>query len=298
MESWLITGSTGQLGGHLLAALARDPAPKRVMAHRHREGPPVHPAESTSVADLLDTAALTSMIDALRPTHIFHTAAMTAVSDCHADPAAARRANTDATRTIAAAAQVVGARLIFTSTDMVFAGDAAPYRETDPPNPLSEYGCTKAAAERELAAFPNTLTVRIPLLFGTPRNERRTTFAAQLAALQSGQPLKLFADEFRTPLWLPDAAAALVALARSDLAGVIHLAGPQRLSRLEMIEQVAAAREIDHPTIVPVSRLSVPSAEPRPADLSLDAARFLAQFPRLAPRSVRDAMQHERDSGR
>src|SRR5215510_9460196 len=100
MESWLITGATGQLGGHLLAALAHDSLPKRVFAHRHLEGPQVQPAESTSVADLLDAKALESMVDALRPTHIVHTAAMTAVSDCYTDPAAASRANTEATRTI------------------------------------------------------------------------------------------------------------------------------------------------------------------------------------------------------
>lgn len=298
MESWLITGSTGQLGGHLLSALARDPADKRVMAHRHREGPQVQPAESTSVADLLDTKALESMVDALRPTHIIHTAAMTAVADCHADPPSARRANTDAVRTIARAAQIAGARMLFTSTDMVFAGDAAPYRETDPTNPPGEYGRTKAAAERELAAFPNALTVRVPLLFGTPANDRRTTFAAQLAALESNHPLQLFTDEFRTPLWLPDAASALIALARSDLTGLIHLAGPERLSRLEMIQQTAAALGIASPNLVANSRLSMASPEPRPADLSLDASRFRTLFPHLAPYTVRAAMKREREGVR
>lgn len=298
MESWLVTGATGQLGGHLLHALARDPAPKRVFAHARVAGTTVQPSVGTIAVDLLDSPALTDCVSKLRLTHILHTAAMTAVNDCFADPAAARRANTDATRTIACAAQACGARVIFTSTDMVFAGDAAPYCESDPPAPLSEYGRTKAAAERALIQFPNTLTVRIPLLFGTPKNDRRTTFAAQLAALRSRQPLKLFTDEHRTPLWLPDAAAALIALTRSDLGGVIHIAGPQRLSRLELIEQVAAALQIESPNIVPISRLSIDSLEPRPADLALDATHFRAHFPSLPPHTVMQAIEREREVGR
>jgi dTDP-4-dehydrorhamnose reductase len=298
MESWLVTGATGQLAGHLLSALANDPAPKRVVAHSRAAGAHVQPSSETSAVDLLSSTALIDCVQRFHVTHILHTAAMTAVADCHADPAAARRANTDSARSIAHAAQICGARVVFTSTDMVFAGDAAPYREADPPAPLSEYGRTKAAAERELSKFPNTLTVRIPLLFGAPCNARRTTFVAQLDALRNRQPLKLFTDEHRTPLWLPDAAAALLALARSELTSVIHVAGPQRLSRLEMIEQVAAALHIERPNIFPISRLSIESPEPRPADLSLDAAAFRARFPHLAPHTLKQAMEREHEDVR
>jgi dTDP-4-dehydrorhamnose reductase len=294
METWLITGATGQLGGHLLVALARDAARKCVLAHSRVRGKSIEPSSRSIAVDLLDSLALTDCLRQMQVTHVLHTAALTAVADCHADPAAARRANTDAVRTIAQAAQANGSRVVFTSTDMVFAGDAAPYRESDPPAPLSEYGRTKAAAELELSAFSNTLTVRIPLLFGTPANGRRTTFAAQLSALRDRQPLKLFTDEFRTPLWLPAAAAALIALARSERTGVIHVAGSQRVSRYEMIQHAAAALEIADPNLVPISRLAIASPEPRPADLSLDASRFRELFPHLVPHTIRDALAQER----
>ena len=102
-----------------------------------------------------------------------------------------------------------------------------------------------------------------------------------------GRPLRLFTDEFRTPIWLADAAIALIALARSDQTGIIHVAGPKRLSRYEMVEQVARLLNIPEPQLVPTSRLSTDAPEPRPADLSLDGSRFVTLFPNLAPGPIR-----------
>ena len=169
---------------------------------------------------------------------------------------------------------------------MVFAGDNAPYRESDPPSPRNRYGWTKVAAERELARLEDTLTVRVPLMYGFACTHRETTFAKQIAALRGGQPLRLFTDEYRTPLWLHDAARALIALARSDLTGVIHVAGPERLSRFEMVARFARLLNIPDPNLEPVSRLSIDTPEPRPEDLSLDGSRFVGLFPDLSPRPI------------
>jgi len=211
---------------------------------------------------------------------------MTAVGACHADPLLAERINRDATRILAESAAACGARMVFTSTDMAFAGDNAPYRPDDAPDARSCYGRSKVAAERAIAAVPGVLIVRIPLLFGRPRTPRSTTFERQVAALRSGAPLRLFTDEYRTPLFLEDAARALVALAQSDLGGVVHVAGPERMSRYELIERVARRLGIDRPKLEPCSRLSIDAAEPRPEDLSLDGSGFVERYPELAPRTV------------
>jgi dTDP-4-dehydrorhamnose reductase len=212
---------------------------------------------------------------------------MTSVAEAHARPDDAHRINVEATRTLAQAARSVGARFVFSSTDMVFDGEAAPYRETDTPRPVSHYGRTKAEAEWVAADFDDTLVVRLPLMYGFARGPRDTTFAQQVAALGEGRPLRLFTDEFRTPIWLADAAVALIALGRSDQTGIIHVAGPKRLSRYEMVEQCARLLDIRDPQLVPTSRLSIDAHEPRPADLSLDGTRFVSLFPNLAPGPVR-----------
>lgn len=288
-QRWLISGASGQLGGHVLAQLAAETSAPEIMALAG-SGPVVDAGVAVQRVDLGDTAALRGCARSFRPTHIVHLGALTAVADAHARPRAAERVNVGATRVLAETAAELRARLVFTSTDMVFDGAAAPYRESDPPTPVSHYGRTKAAAEQALATVERALTVRVPLMYGFSRTPRETTFARQIAALRNNDPLRLFTDEFRTPIWLADAAAAIIALARSDLTGVIHVAGRERLSRFEMVERFAGVLGIAEPNLVATSRLSIASSEPRPADLSLDGTRLVELFPSLAPGPIRAAV--------
>lgn len=285
---WLVTGATGQLGGHLVARLAASGASRVGGLARSWAGATL-PCEPLSV-DLADGTALRTAIDRIRPTHVIHAGAMTAVADCFRDPAGAARVNVEATRVIASAAAALGARLVYVSTDMVFDGLGAPYDESATPRPLSRYGRSKLEGERAALEHGAALVVRVPLLFGLPRTPRPTTFAAQLEALRHGAPLRLFTDEFRTPLWVADAAAALAALATTGECGVIHVAGPERLSRFDLIAGAARLLGIERPNIEPVSRLSIAGDEPRPADLSLDGRRFAAAFPALSPQRLSAAM--------
>lgn len=287
-EHWLITGASGQLGGHLVRQLAGAGRAGEILALAGK-GDIGAPGVALRRIDLADLDALRACVASYRPTHMVHAAAMTSVADAYQQPALAERVNTDATRALAEAAVECGARFVFCSTDMVFAGDAAPYSETSPANPLSQYGRTKAAAERLLQPLPRALAVRIPLMYGFACTTRPTTFAQQVAALKNGQPLKLFTDEFRTPIWVADAAAALLALARGEQTGILHVAGPHRLSRYEMGEQFAHCLEISKPNLVPISRLSIAAAEPRPADLSLNGEQFIRMFPRLTLGPIRRA---------
>lgn len=286
-QNWLITGASGQLGGHLVCELLRRDADARIHAVVAPTNGTGHIAGVELVRlELRDEAAIRATLRAVRPTHILHAGAMTAVADAYHDPAGAQRINIDATRAIAQEAASLGARLVFTSTDMVFGGDRAPYREDDPPAPLSTYGRTKAAAEPFVRACPRGLVVRAPLMYGFPVTPRNTTFVQQIAALREGRLQRMFMDEFRTVAWLVDVARALLVLAESDVTGTIHVAGPERLSRLQMVERYAECLGVAA-VIEPISRLSIPTPEPRPADLSLDGSRFAVSFPAFAPGPIR-----------
>ncbi|MDX2199907.1 MAG: SDR family oxidoreductase [Phycisphaerae bacterium] len=279
-QRWLVTGSTGQLGGHLVRQLLNTPVAPRIFAWTGRKPAARIDGVECSHVDLADSAAIGAAIDAARPTHILHVAAMTAVGDAFANPDLARRINVEATARIMEAARAGGARVAFSSTDMVFSGDAAPYREADATRPLSVYGRTKALAEEAVVAGGG-LVLRIPLLYGVAADGRPTTFSNQLAALRRGGELKLFTDEYRTPLWVEDAARIMIALASSTMTGVRHVAGPQRLSRAELVAAAAQAIGATHATLLPISRLDIPAAEPRPADLSLDDALLRRERPDL-----------------
>ena len=99
-----------------------------------------------------------------RPELVLHAAAWTDVDGAEAHPAGAEVVNVGGTRAVAA----IGALLVYFSTDYVFDGaKRAPYLESDEPNPLSVYGRTKLAGEREVRSG---WVVRSSWLFGWTGN--------------------------------------------------------------------------------------------------------------------------------
>jgi dTDP-4-dehydrorhamnose reductase len=100
-----------------------------------------------------------------------------------------------------------------------------------------------------------------------------------VSALRAGTSLVLFEDEWRTPLSLRVAAHALLTVAQSDWTGIIHVGGPELMSRLEMGRRLAACLGADVSIIKPARRTSAPAAEPRPRNTSLDSSLLRSLFP-------------------
>jgi dTDP-4-dehydrorhamnose reductase len=272
----LVTGASGQLGGYLLRELRANGAPVTAWSGSRRGelfGLPLYPV------DLGDTDAVVAAFRRARPGAVIHAGAWARVADCHREPDRAYRVNTGGSGTLAELSAAAGARLLLVSTDLVFDGERAPYREEDPTAPLSVYGRTKSAAEGAVLAAPRAAVARVSLLFGPTLVGRPSFFDEQAAALRAGRPVTLFADEWRTPLDLGTAARALIALVRSDFTGLLHVGGPERLSRLEMGRCLARSLGVSGANIVACRRADAPAAEPRPRDVSLDSSRWRGLFP-------------------
>jgi dTDP-4-dehydrorhamnose reductase len=264
----LITGASGLLGVYLMRERAGH---ETIGWSGSRQEPLCGPLQPV---DLSDPTQVESAFKAARPEVVIHAAALARVADCHRDPDRAQRINAGGTATLVRLAKEAGARLVLVSTDLVYDGEQAPYREEDPPTPVSVYGRSKVAAETAVLAEPGNLVVRVSLLYGPSLHGRPSFFDEQIAALRAGRPVTLFADEWRTPLDLLTAARALVGLAQSSCTGLIHVGGPLRLSRLEMGQRLAKYLGADESLLRPVSRDSIPGAESRPRDVSLDATRW------------------------
>ena len=98
--------------------------------------------------DVTDAEAVPRVIGALRPDVVINTAAFHKVEVCERDPETSFRVNATAARAVAAAAQEVGAAVVYISTDYVFPGDSGrPYREDDPRRAVNVYGVSKMAGE-------------------------------------------------------------------------------------------------------------------------------------------------------
>ncbi|MEX2673583.1 MAG: SDR family oxidoreductase [Phycisphaeraceae bacterium] len=261
----LLTGASGQLGGYLMREL-------------QERGEQVFAWSGRRDVDLTDGSAVRQAFERAQPDVVLHTAAMSKPTDCHAHPDQAQRVNVVATERLTELADAAGARMIFTSTDLVFDGEEGMYREEDTPKPMSVYGRTKLEAEHVVLGSQRAMVARLSLLFGPGVTGVRTLFDEQVATMRAGKPVRLFSDEWRTPLALPLAAEALADACSSDASGLFHLGGGERVSRLEMGRLMAQTLGADPSCLSPCSRLTVSSDEPRPCDASLRTERWRETF--------------------
>ena len=95
-------------------------------------------------------------------------------------------------------------------------------------------------------------------------------------------PQAFFTDELRTPLHYAIASRILIRLAESETRGLIHVGGPERLSRYELMRRVASVLGIDPHLVQPNVRADVPLVEPRPADVSLNSSRLISPCSRTS----------------
>lgn len=222
----LATGTTGFLGGFVAAEL-----------RRHADVVTLARRDADLTVDLADAAALGAALQSVSVDRVLHLAAASRMAACERDPAHALAVNATAAGELAAR---FGERLLFVSTDLVFDGRRAPYAAQDPVAPLSAYGQTKAEGEERVLARGGQVA-RLPLLFGPDAAGRGAT-AMVRAAIAAGRPQALFTNEYRTPLHARDAAQALVALVLAERRPrIVHLPGPERLSRWQFALRLCAA---------------------------------------------------------
>ncbi|MDW8318579.1 MAG: SDR family oxidoreductase [Anaerolineae bacterium] len=255
----LVTGAAGFLGSEVVRRAVHDPRFAAVWGTVYSQ--PLAAAGVQAVPlDVTQRRQVHQVLADVRPQVVIHTAYNK--RDEHLDAVVVA-----GTQHVAEAAALVGARLVHISTDLVLDGEHAPYDESAAPSPIHPYGRAKAAAEAIVrATAPNHVIVRTSLICGLEPMDAATRWIVE--TLRSGQPITLFTDELRNPVWVADLAAALLELAAGDFVGLINVAGPQVVSRYEMGLRLARHFGLDPSLIRP--GLSRESGLIRPRDCRLD----------------------------
>jgi len=253
-----VTGSAGRLGSELVRQLTLDGWSVRGWTRAEFDLDDPGPIERRIAADLPDL--------------VIHAAAWTDVDGCARDPDLALARNGTATAVLAAACRAVDASLVIVSSNEVFDGtrtDGLGYGPADATNPPNPYGRSKLAAEQgALEAFGGGAglgIVRTAWLFGEGKPDFPARIAAAArAAVAEGRTLRLVADEIGTPTYVPDLAAAIVALARGRVDGLHHVVNGGIASRAEWGRDVFARLQI--PVLVEevsLREFARPSTPPR-----------------------------------
>lgn len=241
------------------------------------------PAAKYQTLDITDEANIKAVFEQYLPTHIIHTAAMTNVDACEAQPEACDLVNRQAVYMLAKASQAIGAHFQLLSTDFVFDGEAGPYKETDQPNPLSVYARSKYEAELLLKDVQGLIysVVRTIIVYGKGEQLSRSNLILWAKeALQEGKPLHIVDDQFRAPTWADDLAWACVRICELDQTGIFHISGPETISIYDIVLRVAAYYQLPTNRITRLKSHTLNQAAKRPprTGFILDKANSILSY--------------------
>jgi UDP-glucose 4-epimerase len=146
----VVTGGAGFIGSHLVDALLGDGTEVTVVddlsSGSERQ---VADAANLEVVDIADRPALDAVVDAVRPSAVYHVAAQSSVTASVADPGRDCAVNVQGTLNVLEAATRHRAPVVFTSTGGALYGNEAPIptAEDHLPAPAAPYGASKWAGE-------------------------------------------------------------------------------------------------------------------------------------------------------
>ncbi|MBW4695083.1 MAG: NAD(P)-dependent oxidoreductase [Lyngbya sp. HA4199-MV5] len=269
MQKLLVTGASGFLGWNLCQV-----ATSKWDVYGTSCSKSITIPDTTMVAiDLTDFAAMQRLFEDVQPDAVVHLAAQSSPNVCQNQPEASYRLNVTTAVNLTGLCADRDLPFAFASSEMVFDGLNAPYREGDRVSPINCYGEQKALAEvKILDRYPKAAVCRMPLMFGAVPPTASSFIQPFIQALRSGKELKLFTDEIRTPVSGTTAAKGLL-LALQTAQGRLHLGGKERVSRYEFGCLMAAILSLPTASMVACRQEDVPMAANRPPDLSLDSTK-------------------------
>ena len=261
----LITGAGGEIGQDLTAEF--DERRYEVLGATHAS------------LDVADRDAVLSTVCGFEPDLIIHAGAWTAVDAHESDPDRAFAVNAFGTRNVAEGARRTGAHVVYLSTAYVFDGSKdGPYREWDPVGPLSVYGASKLAGEREIDS--GSTIVRVDAVWGM----HGSNFVKTMLRLANERDTwEVVDDQLHGPSFGPDLAAGIKQLAIARMPGTFHLTNQGATTKYGFACAILEAAGHDSARIKPITTADYPTPAARPANSVLDNGAWrLAGYEPLA----------------
>ncbi len=257
-----IVGGSGQLGTALREAFAgRD-----VSAPSHAE------------LAFEDRGALGAYLDRVRPDVLVNCSAFHHVDTCEREPERAFAINALAVDRAAEACAARGVLFVTVSTDYVFDGTLGrAYREDDAPNPRTAYGASKLAGELLARRHgPRYAVVRTSGVFGTTGTSSKgyTLVEKMLQKAESGEPIRMVADQVFSPSYAPHVARAMRDVIDAGAFGTHHVTNAGACSWYDFVRTALARAGLGGAAIEPVSYAELGNPTPRPAFSPLENTTF------------------------
>jgi len=296
MRRILLTGGSGFLGGNFCRFYSEQFEIHAIWLE--------HPVQFDHIIsqqlNICDAEVLGDYFKKIKPNIVLHFGAYSNPNKCQTHPDISEKINIEASENIAKLSAEMRIPLVFTSTDLVFDGKSAPYKESDIPCPISIYGLHKSIAEQSvLDIYPNATICRLPLMYGSnpfsdlSNDIHGSSFLQQIIkTLSEGKEIKLFTDEFRTVGSVRDVCKGVL-LCLEKPGEIFHLGGDSRISRYDFGKLVCEVFGYDKKLLIKAKRKDVIMPAPRPKDVSLSNEK--AKKIGWNPGSIKDELEQVKE---
>ena len=275
MKKILVTGGSGLLGQYLNISLAQDSELFTIFWNNSGNCQDFYSAR----INILKENELRVIFQHVNPDVVIHTAAITnPVPRENQSTKDYFDLNVTATKNIASLCEKHNSKMIYISTDLVYAGYRGSFLKEDAKLiPASLYAETKLVGENKVKEFTNDYFIlRTSLLYGFGLNHSMCHFNFMFDELRNKRPVKLFTDQFRTPISLKDAARIIAALAQMNVKSeTINIGGSERVSRFEIAEMLCSIAGFDKNLLQKITMDDVPNF-PKVEDVSLNTEKLTA----------------------
>jgi dTDP-4-dehydrorhamnose reductase len=235
--------------------------------------------------DITDSEKVSELITKESPQIVINAAAYNAVDKAEKSETEfelAKKLNGEVPKILAEAAKKADAIFVQYVTDYLFDGEKGEYVESDQPNPISNYGISKALGEKNVRDVGGKIyLIRISKLFGDPGKSsqaKKSFFEVMLALAKEKDELKVVDDERSCFTYVPDLAKATRQLVEGDYEfGIYHIVneGPVTwYGGAKKLFELIGNKKIK---VVPVGQ----DKFPRPAKRASSTVLVNTKFPKL-----------------
>lgn len=203
----VITGANGQLGQELVHQLKQTSF--SIYSYTKKE------------LDITDGERVQAVIEEIRPDVIINAAAYTKVDLAETQEDLSYKVNGFAQRNLTVAAEKVGAKVCYVSTDYVFDGTSGtPYKEYEVCKPLGVYGKSKYVGEQLTQTLSSKyFIVRTAWVYG----EYGPNFVKTMLKLaEERDEIGVVHDQVGSPTYTADLAKFIISLIQTDKFGIYH----------------------------------------------------------------------------
>jgi dTDP-4-dehydrorhamnose reductase len=275
MKKILITGSNGLLGQKLVELLLSTKDIQVIATARGENRLPFAEGYDYQSMDITSREQVHNVVANVKPNVIIHTAAMTNVDQCESEKDACWAQNVSSVEYLIEACSKIDCFLLHVSTDFIFDGKSGPYKEDAEANPISFYGWSKYAAEKQVTNSNIRWGIaRTVLVYGIAHDMSRTNIILWVKkSLEDGKNIKVVTDQWRTPTLAEDLAKGCALIAEQEAEGIFNISGKDFLTPYEMAIMTADYFKLDKSLISQADSTTFSQPAIRPPRTGFDLSK-------------------------